>query len=353
MTRTQRLLASASVLAAASFTSSPAFAAGTTSGTTITNTVTLNYKVGGVDQTAVNASDSFLVDRKVSFTVSEIGSATTSVSPGETNVVTTFQVANSSNAAIDVALAATQLSGGTTTHGGTDNFDVTAVKIYIDTNANGTFDSGTDTQITYVDQLAADSQKTVFVVANVPQGRSTGDVAGVKLSGTASEATAAGSLGATITATSGANTANAVDTVLAEANAANGNTAYDGIDFAFDDYTVLAAALTVTKTSRVVSDPVNGSTNPKAIPGATVEYCIAVANASGSATATNISVSDTLPAETTFVASSIKVDGTMTGSTCNADGAAGGSYAAGVVSGSLSNVAAGSARTLVFRVTVN
>ncbi|MEA3048276.1 MAG: hypothetical protein QOG84_112 [Sphingomonadales bacterium] len=352
MTRTQRLLASASVLAAASITASPAFAAGTTSGTTITNTVTLTYNVGAVAQTPVNASDSFLVDRKVSFTVSEVGSATTSVSPGETNVVTTFSVANSSNATIDVALAATQLSGGTTTHGGTDDFDVTAVKIYVDSNNNGVFDSATDTQVNYVDQLAADSSKTVFIVSNVPLGRSTGDVAGVKLTGTASEATAAGSLGATITATSGANTANVVDTVLAEANTANGNTAYDGIDFAFDDYTVLAAALTVTKTSRVVSDPVNGTTNPKAIPGATVEYCIAVANASGGATASNIQVSDTLPAETQYVANSIKVDGTVTGSTCNSDGTAGGSQANGVVSGSLSNVAAGSTRTLVFQVTV-
>jgi uncharacterized repeat protein (TIGR01451 family) len=340
------------VLAAASITASPAFAAGTTSGTTITNTVTLTYNVGAVAQTPVNASDSFLVDRKVSFTVSEVGSATTSVSPGETNVVTTFSVANSSNATIDVALAATQLSGGTTTHGGTDDFDVTAVKIYVDSNNNGVFDSATDTQVNYVDQLAADSSKTVFIVSNVPLGRSTGDVAGVKLTGTASEATAAGSLGATITATSGANTANVVDTVLAEANTANGNTAYDGIDFAFDDYTVLAAALTVTKTSRVVSDPVNGTTNPKAIPGATVEYCIAVANASGGATASNIQVSDTLPAETQYVANSIKVDGTVTGSTCNSDGTAGGSQANGVVSGSLSNVAAGSTRTLVFQVTV-
>jgi len=352
MTRTQRLLASASVLAAASITASPAFAAGTTSGTTITNTVTLTYNVGTVAQTPVNASDSFLVDRKVSFTVSEVGSATTSVSPGETNVVTTFQVTNSSNATIDVALAAGQLSGGTTTHGGTDDFDVTGVKIYTDSNNSGGFDAG-DTQITYLDQLAADSSKTVYIVAAVPQGRSTGDVAGVKLTGTASEATAAGSLGATITASSGANVANQVDTVLAEANTANGNTAYDGIDFAFDDYTVLAAALTVTKTSRVVSDPVNGATNPKAIPGATVEYCIAVANGSGGAAATNIQVSDTLPAQTQIVAGSIKVDGTVTGSTCNSDGTAGGSESGGVVTASLSNVAAGSTRTLVFRVTVN
>ena len=346
------MLASASVLAAAAFTASPAFATGTTSGSTITNTVSLDYQVGGVAQSQVTASDTFTVDRKVVVSVSEVGSATTQVGPGQVTAVTTFQVVNSSNATIDVALSATQLSGGTAAHGGTDNFDVTGVKIYVDGNGNGTFESASDTLVTYLDQLAVDTPKTVFVVASVPVGRATGDVAGVKLTGTASEATAAGSLGATITATSGANTAG-VDTVLADANATNGNTAYDGMDFAQDDYTVLAATLTVTKTSRVVSDPVNGSTNPKAIPGATVEYCIAVSNAAGSATATNLSISDTLPSATTFVASSIKVDGTLTGSTCNADGVAGGAYASGVVSGSLSNVAAGVGRTLVFRVTVN
>src|SRR4051812_19104496 len=237
MTRTKRLLASASVLAAAAFSASPAYAAGTASGTSITNTVLLDYQVGGVSQTQLSATDSFVVDRKVVVSVSEVGSATTQVGPGQAVAVTTFQVTNGSNAAIDVALAATQLTGGTAAHGGTDNFDVNTVKIYADTNTNGSYDAGTDLQISYVDQLAADGSKTVFVVAAVPIGRATGDVAGIKLTGIASEATAAGSLGATIAATSTANTANTVDTVLADTNAANGNTAYDGIDFAFDDYT--------------------------------------------------------------------------------------------------------------------
>jgi hypothetical protein len=89
----------------------------------------------------------------------------------------------------------------------------------------------------------------VFVVADVPLGRATGDVAGVRLTATAAEATAAGSLGSTVTQTSGANTAG-VDTVFADTNA-NGNVARDGIHFAEDDYTILAAALTATKTSRV------------------------------------------------------------------------------------------------------
>jgi uncharacterized repeat protein (TIGR01451 family) len=347
-----RLLASASALAVATIVASPAMAAGTASGTTITNTVSIDFQVGGVSQSQVTASDTFTVDRKVNLTLAEVGSTTTTVSPGQTAAVTAFTVTNASNATLDFALAATQLSGGTAAHGGTDNFDVTGLGVFIDTNTNGSYDAGTDQAVTYLDQIAADASRTVFVVANVPLGRATNDVAGVRLAATAAEATAAGSLGATVTQTAGANTAG-VDTVFADTSA-NGNTARDGIHFAEDDYTVLAASLTATKTSRIVSDPFNSTTNPKMIPGAVVEYCIMVSNAAGSATATNISLSDTLPATTTYDASfGILINGTVTGATCNADGSAGGGYAAGVVSGTLSNIAASVTRTLLFRVTVN
>jgi uncharacterized repeat protein (TIGR01451 family) len=352
MTRTKRLLATASVLAVAGFAVSPASAAGTAAGTTITNTVAVDYKVGGVAQTQLSASDSFTVDRKINLTVAEVGSTTTSVSPGQLAAVTAFSVTNASNATLDFALAASQAAGGVAAHGGTDNFNVSNVRIYVDTNGNGSYDAGTDQLVTYLDQIAADASVTVFVVADVPLGRSTGDVADVRLTATAAEATAAGSLGATVTQTAGANTAG-MDTVFADTNA-GGNVAGDGIAFADGDYTVLAAALVATKTSKIVSDPVNGITNPKMIPGAVVEYCIAVANAAGSATATNISLADTLPVTTTYLAAfGIKVDGTVTGATCNADGVAGGSFASGAVAGTLSNIAAGVTRTLVFRVTVN
>ncbi|MEA3008387.1 MAG: hypothetical protein QOJ91_79 [Sphingomonadales bacterium] len=351
MTRNMRLLASASVLAATAVAASPAFAAGTTAGTSVTNTVTLDYKIGTVDQNQVTASDTFVVDRKVNLSVSEVGTTTTTVTPGQTGAVTTFSVSNASNAPLDFAVAASQLSGGTAAHGGTDKFDVTGVKVYADTNANGGYDPGTDLEITFLDQVAADTSRTVFVVADVPLGRVTGDVAGVRLTATASEATAVGTLGATVTQTSGANTAG-VDTVFADTNA-NNNVARDGIHFAEDDYTILAASLVATKTSRVVSDPFNGTTNPKMIPGAVVEYCISVANGSGSATASGINISDALPPETSYdSAFGIKLNGTVTGTTCNADGTAGGSYGAGIVSGTLTDIAAGVTRTLVFRVSV-
>ncbi|HYG48583.1 MAG TPA: hypothetical protein VD846_11670 [Allosphingosinicella sp.] len=352
MTRNMRLLASASVLAAAAVAASPASAAGTAAGTTVTNSVTLEYKVGGIDQNQVSASDSFTVDRKVNLSVAEAGTSATTVTPGQTGAATIFTVSNASNAPLDFALAATQLSGGTAAHGGTDNFNVTAVKIHADTNGNGTYDPGTDVEITYLDQVAADTSRTVFVVADVPLGRSTDDVAGVRLTATAAEATAASTLGATITQTTGANTS-AVDTVFADTNA-NGNVARDGIHFAEDDYVILAASLTATKTSRVISDPFNGTTDPKMIPGAVVEYCIAVANSTGSATATGIDITDTLPPETTYdSAFGIKLNGTMTGSTCNADGTSGGSHASGIVTGTLNDIVGGVTRTLVFRVSVN
>jgi uncharacterized repeat protein (TIGR01451 family) len=133
----------------------------------------------------------------------------------------------------------------------------------------------------------------------------------------------------------------------------DGNVARDGVHFTLDDYTVLAATLSATKTSRVISDPLNGTTNPKMIPGSVIEYCIAVANAPGSATATNVSISDSLPAQTDYLSAfGIKLNGTVTGSACNADGSDGGSYSDGTVTGSLDDIAAGAARTLLFRVTV-
>jgi len=354
MTRNMRLLATASVLAAAAFAASPAAAAGTTAGTTITNSITLDYKVGGVAQTTATASDTFTVDRKIVLTTVSNDATTISVSPGQTNVITTFTVANASNAPLDFALTPSQLSGGTAAHGGTDNFNGTNLRVFVDVNNNGVYDSATDTA-TYIDQLAADDSRKVFVIVDVPLGRSTADVAGVKLNAQAAEATASGTLGAIVAQTTGANTSG-VDTVFAEGGALNGNVQYDGQEYALDDYTVSAAALSVTKTSKIISDPVNNTTNPKMIPGAVVEYCIAVSNAAGSATATNISISDTLPTQTTYLSAfGIKINGSVSGSTCASDGAAGGTYASGVVSGALADIQAGAAnaKTLVFRVTVN
>jgi len=49
----------------------------------------------------------------------------------------------------------------------------------------------------------------------------------------------------------------------------------------------------ITKTSIVIDDPVNGTTHPKRIPGATIRYCFTVKNA-GDGAAENVQIHDTL-----------------------------------------------------------
>jgi uncharacterized repeat protein (TIGR01451 family) len=69
------------------------------------------------------------------------------------------------------------------------------------------------------------------------------------------------------------------------------------------------ATLNVSKISTVLADGVSGS-NPKAIPGSTIRYCITIANA-GSATTTNVTATDTIPGDVTYDLNSM-----ASGATC-------------------------------------
>lgn len=350
MTSRLKLLTTSSLAATLLIAAVPAHAAGVAAGTSITNNVTVDFQVSGVNQTQRNASDTFVVDRVINLTVAEVGNVTTNVVPGQTGAAVAFTLTNTSNEVLDFALTATQLASGTAAHGGTDIFDVTTFGIFFDTNTNGVYNAGTDLAATFVDELAADAAVTLFLVGSVPIGQTNGQVAGVILTATAREGGVAAAQGAAITQTTGANTA-AKDTVFAD-TAGVSDAARNGAHADDDDFTVVTATLGVTKSSRVISDPVNNLTNPKMIPGAVIEYCIAIANTGGAA-ATSIVINDPVPAQLGFVSSSILLNGTTTGATCNSDGVAGGTYSAPTVSGTIASIAAGTTRTLVFRATVN
>lgn len=79
----------------------------------------------------------------------------------------------------------------------------------------------------------------------------------------------------------------------------------DGQAIAINDFTFCnpQTTLSVTKLSSVVSDAVSG-TNPKAVPGAIVRYCVLVSN-SGSATSSNVVATDSIPANLTFIPGSM------------------------------------------------
>lgn len=62
-----------------------------------------------------------------------------------------------------------------------------------------------------------------------------------------------------------------------------------------------AALLEISKVSSIISDPVNGTSNPKMIPGAVVEYAITVRNVgAGTVDASSIVLLDVMPAEMAF-----------------------------------------------------
>lgn len=359
MTSKLKLLVATSTMTAMLLNAGSAHAAGTLVNTDIQNTVSVNYQVGTVAQTAVNSNtDTFKVDRKVIFTLVEATpTGTTTVAPGQNDAIVTYTLGNTSNDTLDFNLTAANMAGGAAPRG-TDNIDASNLEICVDADNNGSC-SGTGAETwgatAAVDNLAPDTNRTIFVRGDFGAGVTNGQLAGVRLTATARD-----SAGAALTNDSGtANIAGTVQNVFADVVGTNDNTAVsDGIVSTLDDYTVGAAILSVYKSSRVVSDPISGTTNPKAIPGATVEYCISVANAAGSATATNIAIADVIPANTTFVTASILQDATVTSpgasQTCSG-GTAGGTYNSGTttVNGTLSNIAANTARALIFRVTIN
>ena len=349
MTSKLKLLSASAVMAVLVATSVPAFAS-TTAGVDVNNTVNVTFEVGGVTQTPPPpATDTFKVDRKILFTITEktpVG--TTAVSAAQTGAITSFTLTNTSNDILDFSLTPSNILNGSAAPRGTDAFDLTGLLICEDNDNNNVCDAAAAATLT-IDDLAQDTgTTTILILGDIPASATNGQIGGVTAT-----ATALNSNGTAISESddTDVNDAAVVETIFAD-------TGRDGIEAADDDYTVSAAALDVVKISRVVSDGVSAS-NPKAIPGAVVEYCISVNNAPGAATASNINISDIVPTNTTFVGGSILVDGTVANHglathTCTG-GSAGGSYASGTttVTGPLSNIAGGTARALIFRVTID
>ena len=323
----------------------PAMAAGTQAGTTITNNVTVSYQVSGVDQADATASNDIVVDRKIDLTVARTDNTATQVTPGATSQAVTFQIENTSNDTLDFALAATQVAtGGSAGISGTDSFDVNAPFTFYLDDGDGVFDGG-DTLITHLDALAPDTPVVVHVVAaSVPTGLTTGDIAAVTLTATAKENDGAATLGSDLVE-SASNTAGE-DTIFADgAGATDGSR--DAAYSATDDFSAFAAAITATKTSKIVSGDFGTGA---AIPGAKIEYCISVSNAGGGADASNLSISDTLPSEVTYDSSyGVKVGG----ADCDTPGAGAGSESGGVVSGTIASLLAGDTQTVIFRADIN
>jgi uncharacterized repeat protein (TIGR01451 family) len=285
-----------------------ALATGTDAGTPISNLATVSYSVGSVAQTPIQSSPTgnttatgsattFVVDNQILHVVSEFGTAVNATSPGANNVVATFRVTNQGNTAqgylltaINEATASAAPSFGTTA----DNTDVTNLRVRVEAGAvpggNASAYDLTDTAFN-ISSLAEDAFVQVYVLADVPLTATNNQFANVRL---AAQATTNGTT-TVVTQTATADNPAVVDVVFADAGA----TARDGFHEAIDQYAVSSATLSVAKTVAVISDPF-GTSSPKAIPLAVVEYSIVVTNTGGS-DAIDVVITDPIPGETTFL----------------------------------------------------
>ncbi len=281
----------------------PAAATGTAAGTTITNRAVVSYSVGGVAQTVINSSPtgnstagvvlgadtSFVVDRLVNYTLTTVDTTAIVGTPGQAALVTTFLVTNTGNSTESYNAVAANLVGGTVFTTNTDTIDVANIKVFFGPDGTTAYNAGTAVAATSAPDVAQDTGRRIFVIADLPVAATNGAGANVRLTVKAATAT---SLGATIeTATNGADTAGSVDVVIASAVASTAGSVTTSVRTSDSGYAVQAPTLSVAKTEAVVSDPVNGTTNPKAIPGATVEYTLTITN-TGAVAANGVSFTD-------------------------------------------------------------
>ncbi len=297
----KKTLLSMAVPLAAIMMSQSAMAAGTLAGTTVDNQASVAYSVNSTAQTPVSSDTAtFVVDNKVDFTLVEDSSDDTATLPSQTGAITTFTLQNDGNSAQDFSLSVANLVGGTVFSDDTQdmsNFSFTGTNVLT---------IGTDV---FVDDLGPDQSVTISVSADAPAVVVNGDAANIELTATVQHAGANAALGGTIT-NNESNTMGGVEVVWADA----GN---DGIETAQDGYLFTSAALVITKVAAVVSDPVNGMTNPKAIPGAVVHYTLTVENTGGQ-NATNVVISDDLKLANGSVANTM----TLVPGTVNVNGTA-------------------------------
>lgn len=286
-----------------------AYAIGTDANTLVTNNVTVDYQVSGTAQTQLTSSTAFRVDNKINMS---IGVTNDTVIPGEINQVLTYVITNTGNATQSYALTVANSSIA-------DNFDMNTVRIYVETNGTAgwqvgdtLYTSGSGNKATGAANVLEDGTLTVYVVSDVPPaGGGTAPVNG--------NAARYDLLVTTLNATAGAiNTAGVVTTgdnaaawtqatmqnVFADTVAGThaSDTVNDGEFSAVGVYTVTTAALTVTKSVVVSSNPAGVTGVPKAIPGATLTYSIVLNNTAGAVAATTMVVNDDFPELTlTFV----------------------------------------------------
>ena len=324
MTKAPFRLALAPLAIAAALITTPAHAGGVKAGTLIENTASATYDGGAGPVTIPSNTITVKVDELLDVTVTSRDSGPVSAAPG--SAVLTFELTNTGNGPEAYTFTANPAVAG-------NDFDTTVNGIAVDTNGNGVYDPGVDQMLTgpaTTAAIAADASLTVFVLVTIPGGVADGDQSDVSL--LAEAVTGTGAPG-TAFAGQGAGGGNAI----VGSTGANA-TATGSSSVGITDVDLIKSA--------TVRDPFGGT---GIVPGATITYAIR-AEVRGSGSVSDLVVTDAAPADTTYVAGSLKLDGATLTDAADAD--AGRSSTSGI-SVDLGTVSGGSSHIVTFQVTID
>jgi uncharacterized repeat protein (TIGR01451 family) len=306
-------------------------AAGTAAGTNIQSTAQVTYTVGGSTVTTSSNTSSVRV-AEILDAVLTIAAATVTVSPGATAEELVFTLTNTGNGTETFNLAA--LSAGVVG----DDFDPTLATpaIFFDSDDSGDFSAADVAYNSGVNDpvLAADASVRLIVVNDIPNNVLNGNRGRSQL--TAAAATGTGAPGTAFAGTGDGG----VDAVA-------GTTGGD--PQLFGEYLVADVQLTAVKSQTIV-DQFGGA---RPLPGARITYQVVV-TAGGTGNANAAAFSDLVPANTTYVAGSLRLNGAALSDGADADAGTFVSAPAPEVRVTLGDLTGGSGpQTIEFAVTIN
>ena len=307
-------------------------AAGTPAGTSIQNTAQVSYTLGSSTVTASSNTSSVTV-AEILDAVLTIAAPTVQVSASATTEELVFTLTNTGNGT--EAFDLTALSAGVVG----DDFDPTLATpaIYFDTDNSGDFSAADVAYSAGANDpvLAADASVRLIVVNGIPNTAVNGSRGRSQL--TAAAASGSSDIPGTSFGLVGDGGVEAVA----------GTTGGDAV--LFGEYLVADVLLTAVKSQAIV-DQFAGA---RPLPGARINYQIVV-TASGSGTATAAGFSDLIPANTTYVAGSLELNGAALSDTADGDAGTFVSAPAPQVRVTLGDLSGASGpQTIEFAVTIN
>jgi len=280
-----RLLPRISAVGLLFFPAVSALAAGTAVGTSIVNSATVDFNLGGSPLTITSNTTTVTVDERLDVVVT-LQSGQVLVAPNDLNQAILFTVTNTGNGSEVMQLAMNSVIAG-------DDFDpIPGVPdIYFDTDGSGDLSVPDVAYNLGVNDpnLAADASVDVFIVNDIPGTVVNGNIGRSEL--VASAATGTGAPGTVFNLSGDGGT----DAVVGASGAT---------DLQVGEYLVSDVLIAVLK-SQVVADQFGGA---QPLPGATLTYTITAEVQSGGV-ATASALRDPIPAFSTYVPGSITLNG--------------------------------------------